>query len=117
MPPRLSGFKVFWPGVEIALKIGLAVVMVVVILLPLAWGYRQHAEAELWRDVACSYRLKEALRERLITPADLGARPCTRLDQLGLTFEPSSPFAGPRVIGARALSTRHSVWPSASVSE
>ena len=99
MPARLSGLKIFRPGVEICLKIGLALVMVVVVILPLAWGYRQHAEAELWRDVACTYRLKEALRERLISQADLGGRPCARLDELGLRFEP--PVA----------------WPSASVSE
>jgi hypothetical protein len=104
MPPRLSGFKVFWPGVEIGLKIGLALVTLVVIVVPLAWGYRQHAEAELWRDVACTYRLKEALRERLISPADVAGRPCARLDQLGLRFEPSPAFPA-------------GVWPSASVSE
>jgi hypothetical protein len=111
MPPRLSGLKVFWPGVEICLKIGLALVMVMVVVVPLAWGYRQHAEAELWRDIACAYRLKEALRERLISPADLGGRPCARLDELGLRFEP------PRAFPARATTIRHGVWPSASVSE
>jgi hypothetical protein len=104
MPPRLSGFKVFWPGVELGLKIGLALVALVVIVVPLAWGYRQHAEAELWRDVACAYRLKEALRERRISPADVGGRPCARLSELGLRIEPSPVF--PVV-----------VWPAASVSE
>lgn len=104
MPPRLSGFKVFWPGVERCLKIGLALVTLVVIVVPLAWGYRQHAEAELWRDVACAYRLKEALRERRISPADIGGRPCARLNELGLRLEPSPVFP----VG---------VWPAASVSE
>jgi hypothetical protein len=100
MPARLSGLKIFRPGVEICLKIGLALVMVVVVILPLAWGYRQHAEAELWRDVACAYRLKEAVRERLISQAALGGgRPCERLDDLGLRFD------------------RPVAWPSASVSE
>jgi len=112
MPPRLSGFKVFWPGVELCLKIGLALVVVMVVMLPLAWGYRQHAEAELWRDVACTYRLKEALRERLISPAHVGGRPCARLDELGLRFEPTPAFGR-----ARAAAIRQSVWPSASVSE
>ena len=112
MPPRLSGFKVFWPGVEICLKIGLALVMVMVVVMPLAWGYRQHAEAELWRDVACAYRLKEALRERIISPGDLAGRPCARLEELGLRFEP-----GPTFARTRAAAIRHSVWPSASVSE
>ena len=111
MNPRLSGFKVFWPGVELCLKIGLGLVMIVVIAVPLAWGYRQHAEAELWREIACAYRLKEALRERLISPADVGGRPCARLDELGLRFEPAVVFP------VRASRPGQGVWPSASVSE
>jgi hypothetical protein len=101
MPPRLSGLKVFWPGVEICLRIALVLVLIIVVSLPLAWGYRQHAEAELWREVACAYRLKEALRERLVSPADLGGRPCARLDELGLQFEPPAAFP------ARAATIRH----------
>ena len=112
MHHRLSGLKVFWPGVEIGLKIGLALVTVMVVVLPLAGGYRQHAEAELWRDVACAYRLKEALRERLISPADVAGRPCARLEELGLRFEPFPTF--PR---ARAATMGGAVWPAASVSE
>lgn len=111
MNPRLSGFKVFWPGVELCLKIGLALVTIVVVVVPLAWGYRQRAEAELWHEVACTYRLKEALRERLISAADVGGRPCARLDELGLRFEPAGGFP------ARAGKPGHRVWPSASVSE
>jgi hypothetical protein len=111
MPPRLSGFKVFWPGVELCLKIGLALVLIVVVVVPLAWGYRQHAEAELWREMACAYRLKEALRERLISPADVAGRPCARLEELGLRFEPSTTFP------ARASAVGHRVWPAASVSK
>ena len=111
MNSRLSGFKVFWPGVEICLKLGLALVMIMVVVLPLAWGYRQHAEAELWRDVACAYRLKEALRERLISPADLGGRACARLDELGLRLEPPAAFP------ARAAPQRHGVRPAATVSQ
>jgi hypothetical protein len=111
MPPRLSGLKVFWPGVEICIRIGLVLVMIMVVVLPVAWGYRQHAEAELWREVACGYRLKEAVRERLVSAADVGGRPCARVDELGLRVEP--PVAFP----ASAAASRHGVWPSASVSE
>ena len=107
MPPRLSGLKVFWPGVERGLKIALGLVVVMMVVLPLAWGYRQHAQAELWRDVACTYRLKEALRERRISPADVAGRPCTRLNELGLQFEPA----------ARTTGLGRAVWPSAAVSE
>ena len=111
MPPRLSGLKVFWPGVEIGLKIGLALMMIMAVVLPLAWGYRQHAEAELWREVACGYRLKEALRDRRIGHAELAGRPCARLDELGLRLEPAVAFP------ARAATLDHAGWPSASVSE
>lgn len=111
MPPRVSGLKVFWPGVELCLKIGLAVVMIIVVLLPLAWGYRQHAQAEQWREVACAYRLKEALRDRRIAYAEPGGRPCARLDELGLPYEPAQAFP------ALATTPGHGVWPSASVSE
>ena len=111
MNSRLSGFKVFWPGVEICLKLGLALVMIMVVVLPLAWGYRQHAEAELWHDVACAYRLKEALRDRRISSADITGRPCARLNELGPQFEPPAAFPAP------AATMRHGVWPSASVSE
>ena len=112
MPPRLRGFKVFRPGVEACLKTGLAVVILMVIILPLAWGYRQHAEAEVWRDIACTYRLKEALRERLVSAADLNGRPCARLAQLGLRLERPALFSG-----ARASALDAGVWPAAFVSE
>jgi hypothetical protein len=112
MPPRLSGFKVFRPGVEACLKIALGVVMLMVVFLPLAWGYRQHAEAQMWRDIACTYRLKEALRERLVSAADLNGRPCARLAQLGLRLERPIPFSG-----ARASAFDPGVWPAAAVSE
>jgi hypothetical protein len=112
MPPRLSGFKIFRPGVEVCLKISLAGVMLMVVFLPLAWGYRQHAEAQVWRDIACTYRLKEALRQRLVSAADLNGRPCVRLSELGLRLE--RPVLSP---GARASAFDYGVWPAASVSE
>lgn len=112
MPPRLSGFKIFRPGVETCLKISLGVVMLMVVFFPLAWGYRQHAEAQAWRDIACTYRLKEALRERLVSAADLNGRPCARLAELGLRLE--RPILFP---GARASARDAEVWPAAFVSE
>jgi hypothetical protein len=47
--------------------------------------------------------LKEALRDRRVTAADLRGRPCMRLEALGFTLEPSP-------AGAEAA------WPAASVS-
>jgi hypothetical protein len=103
MAPRLTGLKIFWPGVETGLRLGLALAFLVAVFLPLAWAHRQHARAEGWREVACSYRLKEALRDRRVTAADLRGRPCMRLEALGFTLEPSP-------AGAEAA------WPAASVS-
>jgi hypothetical protein len=112
MPSRLSGLKVFRPDVELCLRLGLAVVMLTAILMPVAWAYRQRAEAELWREVACSYRLKEALRERLVSPADLNGRPCARLVELGLELERPTLFPG-----ARTSTMSPAAWPAASVSQ
>lgn len=107
MAPRLTGLKVFRPDVEACLRIALAVLVLTVVLLPLVWGYRQHSEAQAWRDLACAYRLKEALRERPVPAVHLTGRagPCARLAELGMSLEP--PRRGP------AFDPR--VWPSASV--
>jgi hypothetical protein len=105
MPPRLSGFKIFRPGVEACLKTALAIVILSAVLFPLAWAYRQRADAQVWREVACTYRLKEALRDRRVTTADLGGRPCARLAELGLELEQPT------------FSAVRSGWPAASVSD
>ena len=82
---RVTGFKVFRPGVETALKTLAVVALLALVLLPLAWGYQQRSEARAWREIACAYRLREALSDgRLLTPADLRGDPCARLSELGL---------------------------------
>jgi hypothetical protein len=101
MPQRLTGLKVFWPEVETCLRLGLAVVLLMGVFLPLAWSYRQHAEAELWHDVACAYRLQEALRDRVIAAGGRIDRPCERLARLGLSLA--------------APSRDDRLWPAASV--
>lgn len=83
---RVRGFKVFRPEVEAALKILAVVALLTLLVLPLAWGYQQRNEARAWREIACAYRLKEALSDgRLATAADLRSDPCARLDDLGLS--------------------------------
>jgi len=82
---RVTGFKVFRPGVEAALKALAVAALLALLVLPLAWGYQQRNEARLWREIACTYRLKEALSDgRLLTPADLRGEACARLSELGL---------------------------------
>ncbi len=82
---RVTGFKVFRPEVEAALKTFAAIALLTLVVLPLAWGYHHRNEARAWREIACAYRLKEALSDgRLLTPADLRGNPCERLSDLGL---------------------------------
>src|SRR5882762_9475597 len=82
---RVTGFKVFRPGVEAALKTLAVAALLALLVLPLAWGYQQRNEARLWREIACTYRLREALSDgRLLTPADRRGDPCERLSELGL---------------------------------
>jgi hypothetical protein len=88
------------------------VIMLTAVLLPLVWAYRQRAEAQLWHEVACTYRLKEALRDRLVSAADLNGRPCARLTDLGLRLERPALFPA-----ARTSMSGQVVWPAASVSE
>jgi hypothetical protein len=82
---RLTGLKILRPEVESVVRIAGVVVTLSMLVLPAAWGYQQRAEARAWREMACTYRLREALNEgRMVTPADLAANPCDRLDHLGL---------------------------------
>ncbi len=82
---RVKGFKVFRPEVEAVLKTLAVVALLTLLVLPLAWGYQQRNEARAWREIACAYRLKEALGDgRLETVADRRGDPCERLEDLGL---------------------------------
>jgi len=82
---RVTGFKVFRPGVEAALKTLAVIALLTLVVLPLAWGYHHRTEARAWREIACAYRLREALSDGLLlTAADLRGDPCERLGELGL---------------------------------
>jgi hypothetical protein len=82
---RATGFKVFRREVEVVLKAVAMISLLTLLVLPLAWGYRQRNEARAWREIACAYRLRQALSDgRLMTAADQRADPCERLSELGL---------------------------------
>lgn len=82
---RLKGLKIFRPEVESVVRVVCLIATLSMVVLPAAWGYQQRAEARAWREMACTYRLREALNDgRLVTPADAAANPCERLDHLGL---------------------------------
>jgi len=72
---RVTGFKVFRPGVEAALKTLAVAALLALLVLPLAWGYQQRTRRASGARIACTYRLKEALSDgRLLTPADVRRR-------------------------------------------
>lgn len=79
--------RVFWPEVERVITVVLVGAVVGAFALALAWGYRQHAEARTWRAAACTYRLREVVRQTnsllVVTPKD-GAD-CATLARLGFT--------------------------------
>jgi hypothetical protein len=82
---RLTGLKALLPEVEATVRAVAAIFMLTLVVLPMAWGYQQRAEARQWREMACSYRLRQALTDaRLLTASDERGNPCTRLDDLGL---------------------------------
>jgi hypothetical protein len=82
---RVTGLKIFRPEVESVVRIVGVIATLAMVMLPAAWGYQQRAEARAWREMACSYRLREALSDgRLVTPSDLASSPCDRLDHLGV---------------------------------
>jgi hypothetical protein len=82
---RVTGLKIFRPEVEAFLKAIAVIALGTLLVLPLAWGYRQRNEARAWREIACAYRLKEALSDgRLLRAADQRVDPCERLADLGL---------------------------------
>ena len=82
---RLTGLKALVPEVEATVRAVAAIFMLMLVVLPVAWGYQQRAEARQWREMACSYRLRQAMSDaRLLAANDARTNPCTRLDDLGL---------------------------------
>ena len=76
--------RFFRPEIEVTLKVLGAVILVALIVLPVVWGYQQRAEARMWQNVACAYRIKEVTRQ---TPFMAGVErapdACTTLARLG----------------------------------
>lgn len=83
--------RIFVREVEIALKALIVVAVAGVYLVTLAWGFAQRREAERWRAVACSNRLKDVQRAtRIIRASADGPQACTALDRLGLAVDPGA---------------------------
>ena len=59
-------------------------------VLPVSWGYRKGQEARAWRETACAYRLREAVRRTngMLTAGAGETDPCATLSRLGLDVTP-----------------------------
>ena len=76
--------RFFRREVEVTLKVLGVVILGGVIVLPIVWGYQQRAEARMWQNVACAYRIKEVTRHTpSMSPVERGADACTTLARLG----------------------------------
>jgi hypothetical protein len=99
--------KFFRREIEVTLKALGALTLAALIVLPAAWGYEQRRQARAWRNVACTYRLKEVTRStRFVAAVERGSDACALLERLGLShaemdFRPEAEFV---VLPARAAS-------------
>lgn len=77
----------FRPEVEVLLRGAAAIAFLTALVLPLAWGYHQRRQAQAWRQVACEYRLREAVRMSRFLAFDNADDACERLARLGLELD------------------------------
>jgi hypothetical protein len=81
--------RFFKPEVQRIINVVVVGAMAGAFLLPVAWGYRRGQEARAWRETACAYRLREAVRRtNSMLTVGSGADPCATLARLGLDVAP-----------------------------
>ena len=80
--------RFFAHEVEVVLKSLAVIGLLTLVVIPAAWGYEQRQQARRWRNVACTYRVREVERRAPLF-ASLGQRPdaCATLQQLGLELD------------------------------
>jgi len=79
--------RFFRSEVEVLLRGAAAIAFLTALILPLAWGYQQHRQADAWRRIACEYRLREAVRVSPFLASDDAGDACERLARLGLDLD------------------------------
>ena len=81
--------RFFRPEIETTLKMLGVMTLIGLIVLPMAWGYEQRKQAKTWQNVACVYRIKEAVRRTpIIATVDYGQDACSTVARLGLDLDP-----------------------------
>ena len=81
--------RFFRPEIETGLKMVGVVTLIMLIVLPVAWGYEQRKQARTWQNVACAYRIKEVARQTpMIATLEYRQDACVTLERLGLDLVP-----------------------------
>ena len=80
--------RIFRREVEITLKAVVALTLLALVALPVAWGYEQRRQAKTWQSIACAYRMKEVARSSVML-ARMADEPdaCGTLERLGLPLD------------------------------
>jgi len=82
------GMRFFRPEIETGLKMVGVVTLIMLIVLPVAWGYEQRKQARTWQNVACAYRMKEVARQTpMIATMEYRRDACVTLERLGLDLD------------------------------
>jgi len=80
--------RFFKPGIELTFKSVGLIVLVSLVTLPLSWAYEQRQKARTWQNIACAYRIKEAVRRApILAGADYVRDPCGTVARLGLELD------------------------------
>jgi hypothetical protein len=81
--------RFFRPEVERVVRVVVIGVAVGALLLPLTWAYQHRRAARAWRETACTYRLREAVRlTNAMLTVKSGDDACATLSRLGLEVAP-----------------------------
>jgi hypothetical protein len=82
--------RFFEPEVQRIINLVAIGVAVGAFVFPVTWAYRQTQEVRAWRETACAYRLREAVRRTnpMLAVGYGHDDACATLDRLGLDVSP-----------------------------
>ena len=97
--------RIFRREVEVALKTLRVILLLLLILVPVSWGYEQRRQARQWQSVACAYRVDELTR-RNVLQIEPAPDACAVLSRLGVTVNPES-LAPPAALALKRVASRN----------
>ena len=84
----MGSTRLFRQGIERILHAAAILALMGAIVAPVGWGYEQRHQARTWRQIACTYRLREVARgTSFLVNVDHQRDACDTLRQLGLDLE------------------------------